>query len=64
MYARTLPGPEKQPQLCDFFYFYEADIQLQIQVTPLGVLLAFGQHCHILEQKRAKLEKMVCFWSH
>ena len=29
MYARTLPGPEK---LCDFFY--EDDIQLQIQVPP------------------------------
>ena len=32
MYERTLPGLEKQPQLPDFFY--EHDIQLQIQVPP------------------------------
>ena len=32
MYAGTLPGPEKQPQLREFFY--EDDIQLQIQVPP------------------------------
>ena len=32
MYTRTLPGPEKQPSLHEFFY--ECDIQLQIQVSP------------------------------
>ena len=33
--ARTLPGPEKQPLLREFFY--EDDIQLQIQVAPWGL---------------------------
>ena len=32
MYARTLPGPENNPKLREFFY--EDDIQLQIQVPP------------------------------
>ena len=32
MYVGTLPGPEKQPLLREFFY--EDDIQLQIQVAP------------------------------
>ena len=36
MYARTLPGPEKQPLLRDYDFFYADDIQLQIQVAPLG----------------------------
>ena len=34
MYACTLPGPEKQTLLREFFY--ADDIQLQIQVAPPG----------------------------
>ena len=42
MYAGTLPGPEKQPQLRDFVF--EDDIQLQMQVGPqeIFVLLLFS----------------------
>ena len=32
MYARTLPGPENNPNYVNFFY--EDDSQLQIQVAP------------------------------
>ena len=34
MYARTLPGPENDPNYVNFFY--ADDIQLQIQVAPPG----------------------------
>ena len=34
MYARTLNGPEKQPNYVNFFC--TDDIQLQIQVAPGG----------------------------
>ena len=40
MYAHTLPGPEKNNPNYVNFFFYEDDIQLQIQVAPPGLFLS------------------------
>ena len=39
MYARTVPGPEKQPLLREFLD--EPDTPLDIRVAPPGVLVNF-----------------------